>query len=636
VGISANQNRLAPLLLLCLGILASLPVAAEPVTAEIAGPCADSSPLRRAYFGDIHVHTSYSLDAATRFGARATPNEAYAFARGESIHLPPYDNKGKATRSLRLSRPLDFAAVTDHAENLDFVRICSDNNQDGGDSWSCQLSDVSFLIADSILQRLAKLTGAESIHHCGVDGSRCEVARLHVWQDTIKAASAHNSPCQFTTFNGYEWSGGIGANMLHRNVLFGSDAVIASPISRIQAPQAQQLWQALDEQCLPQAGCSAITIPHNSNMSGGNMFRDTLPNGEPLSENVARQRNQYEKLAEIYQHKGSSECFFDPLQSEDELCAFEYLPYSSTVDKYLQAYFPASVAPPTNDSRFMREALREGFRQRRRLGINPFMTGFVASTDTHIAAPGATLEHNYARYHGAQDLSDDGTRVDRTEQGPGGLAVIYAQDNTRQSLFAGMQRRETYGTSGTRIGLRFFGGTALPANLCERSDMLAEAYRSAVPMGGELPAMQSSEQSPDFLVTATRDPLQGAALQRLQIIKGWVDREGVSREQVMDVAGTIDSGASVDLTNCEPRGPGEAKLCALWRDPDFDPSLDAYYYARALENPSCRWTTYACLEKKVDCNTPQKIPESLAHCCDTSVPKTLQERAWSSPIWYQP
>lgn len=617
-------------------------------------PCSDHTPLRRAYFGDTHIHTAYSLDAATRFGATATPSEAYAFARGEAIALPAWRvnaKNGLSARSLQLRRPLDFAAVTDHAENLGFVRICSDTTRDEHNSWSCGLSNVSFLLADSLLQRIATLTGWIKLHHCGPDGSRCKTASLDVWQDTVLAATQNNSPCEFTTFNGYEWSGREGGNMLHRNVLFGSDKSTQYPISSIDAPQAEQLWQALDEQCLSAAGCSAVTIPHNSNMSGGKMFRATLSNGEPMNESVAQQRVHYERLTEIYQHKGSSECFFDPVQSEDELCAFEYLPYSSTVDKYLRAYLPGSVDPPANDSRFMREALREGFRQRRRIGINPFMTGLIASTDTHIAAPGAVEEQNYAGHHGTQDLSADGTMVDRVEQGPGGLAVIYAEQNTRQSLFSGIQRREAYGTSGTRIGLRFFAGTALAKDLCERSDMLSEAYQHGVPMGSVLPTTLKAPTSQSFLVAATQDPFQGATLQRLQIIKGWVDREGVSRERVIDVAGNTSDGQSsngnndtsnsinssnVNLATCEPSRSGEAKLCAVWSDPEFDPELDAYYYARALENPSCRWTTYACLNNAIDCSKKDQIPAGLSHCCDASVPKTVQERAWSSPIWYQP
>ncbi len=601
-------------------------------TAASAAPCADHEPLRRAYFGDTHVHTGWSLDAYSRFGAVASPDDAYDFARGAPIALPPFDSNGGSARSLRLDRPLDFAAVTDHAENLEQVRICSGQADGGSAGLSCGLGDAMSLVAGPALARLARWTGWDSLHHCGADGSRCAAARSDVWRDTVASAARHTSPCEFTAFSAYEWSGGQGGAMLHRNVLFSSDAVLPLPAGSRAAPQVEDLWRLLDKQCVAAAGCSAITIPHNSNMSRGGTFGRTMTDGSPLTREVAEQRRRYERFAEIYQHKGSSECFFDPLASEDELCAFEFLPYSTSIDKYMGKYFPSRVEAPQKDGRYLREGLLEGLRQSVDLGVNPYVPGFIASTDTHIAAPGAVQEKTYAGHHGAQDLSEDGATVDRLEQGPGGLAVVYAEENTRAALFAGMQRREAYGTSGTRIGLRFFGGTQLPPGLCDNPDMVAQGYAHGVPMGGDIARENGDAGSPTFVVAATRDADGGAPLQRLQIVKGWLDGNGDTHEKVVDVAGDKDNGAGVDPATCALAGDGAARLCAQWRDPDFDPRAPAFYYARAVENPSCRWNTWACVSHAVDCAAD--VPESLAHCCDASVPKTVQERAWSSPIWY--
>lgn len=603
------------------------------LTAAAAGaaPCDDRDPLRRAYFGDTHVHTGWSLDAYSRFGAIATPDGAYRFARGAPIALPPFDVNGASERRLQLERPLDFAAVTDHAENLEQVRICSSAARQDDRPFSCRLGDALSQVAGPALGAFARWTGWDSLHHCGADGGRCAQARLDVWRDTVASAARHTAPCEFTAFSAWEWSGGVGGAMLHRNVLFSSDAVPPLPIGRKEAPQVEDLWRALDQQCLDDKGCRVITIPHNSNMSRGGTFGRTLTDGSPLTAAVAQQRRRYERLAEIYQHKGSSECFFDPLASEDELCAFEFLPYSTTLDKYVKNIFPSRVEAPQNDGRYLREGLLEGLRQAQVLGTNPYVPGFIASTDTHIAAPGAVEERTYAGHHGAQDLSADGATVDRLEQGPGGLAVVYAEENTRAALFAGMQRREAYGTSGTRIGLRVFAGDDLPPDLCERSDLVAQGYALGVPMGGDLGARHSDGGAPAVVVAATRDAQGGAPLQRLQVVKGWLDDAGAAHERVIDVAGG-DNGAGVDIATCTRTGEGAARICAHWRDPDFDPAQPAFYYARAVENPGCRWNTWACVDHGVDCAS--EVPESLAHCCDDDVPKTVQERAWSSPIWY--
>jgi hypothetical protein len=599
---------------------------------DVAAQCADFSVGRRAYFGDVHVHTSYSQDANWRMGTtQTTPDDAYRFARGARISLPPYDAAGQSLRSVQLQRPLDFAAVTDHGESQGDVRICADPDYVGPGAWMCRKGPLVQLAVHFASRYLP----IETL--CAPGDAGCAVATLAVWEETIGAARSHNAECDFTTFIGYEWSGMDGPSNLHRNVIFSGDAVIAQPISELQARSPEALWDALDEQCRDAGtGCEAITIPHNANLSDGKMFAPTTTAGEAMSPTVAEQRQRYERLVELIQHKGDSECYYGAGIGIDELCNFEKLPYSN----FLQKYVSVLGEPPANDGRYVREGLREGLRLERALGINPFVPGFIGGTDTHISAPGAVDERDYTGNHGAQHITGQGDLPqfpDLIEQNPGGLAVLYAEQNTRESLFAAMQRREAYATSGPRIGLRFFGGWELPPDLCEQVDLVPQGYQRGVPMGGVLP--EASAAAPAFVITAVADAgtptSPGTALQHMQVIKNWVDDNGQSQEAIFEVAGNADNGADVDLASCEPRGQGAEQLCAVWRDPAFDPAQSAFYYARVLENPSCRWQQHICARNKVDCSAPEAVPAELASCCDAATPKTIQERAWSSPIWYR-
>jgi hypothetical protein len=591
--------------------------------------CADREAGRRAYFGDIHVHTRFSQDANWRMGnTEVGPNEAYQFARGARLSLPPYDTQGGSVRSLQLDRPLDFMAVTDHAEALGEVRLCEDPAYDGPGAWLCGAGVWKRLFAGFAAKALPVST------LCPPGNEACDAAARAAWRDTLTAAATHNSPCEFSTFVGYEWSGLAGMANLHRNVIFRSSNVVSSPISAREARTPEALWDALDAACRDGvAECEAITIPHNPNLSEGLMFAPTLTSGDAMTARVAQQRQRYERLVEIVQHKGASECF-GGVGSEDELCAFERLPYSN----FLQKYLPFMGEMPADDSRYIREALREGLRQQQRLDINPFMTGFTGGTDTHTGTGGAVDESGYTGNHGAQHVSAEAQLPDRVEQNPGGLAVLYAEQNTRESLFKAMQRREAYATSGTRIQLRFFGGWHYSDDLCEQADQVGQAYAGGVPMGGELQSADGNGRAPAFMLSAQADPgtaaSPGGLIQRMQVIKAWVDEQGNSRERVFDVAGSADNGAGVNLANCEAHGEGYQSLCTVWRDPEFNASRNAVYYSRVVENPSCRWQQRICVDNQVSCEAPDSLPEGLQGCCDDSVPRTVQERAWSSPIWY--
>lgn len=594
--------------------------------------CQDYTSLRRAYFGDTHVHTAYSQDASTQ-ATRGTPADAYRFAKGERVGIQPYDNSGKALRSQQLAVPLDFTAVTDHSEQLGEVRICNDPNADGHNNWVClvyrHFPRAAFYMMNIRASQMGSRWGM-----CGEDGEHCLDVAADVWRDTQAAANAANDACQFTAFNAYEWTGVYGrANNMHRNVIFKSEAVPALPISFIETKTPLSLLRTLDDQCKATgADCDALVIPHNSNLSDGDMFSVNGDDGQPLNADDAALRHRYERLVEIMQHKGSSECYNGSYGqiTADELCDFEML---STVNFNS---FDSDQRPPAPETGFVREALRDGLRVGKRTGVNPFKFGIVASTDTHLALPGAAEEDRFQGGGGAgkpaRDKIPEGF-PDKLEYNPGGLAVLYAEENTREALFAAMQRREAYGTSGPRLNIRFFAGHDLPDDLCESPDMLAQAYARGVPMGGDLAAV-AGDSKPRFLVSAARDSLS-QPLQRLQVIKGWVDANGESREQVVEVAGNPSNGASVDTQSCQSSGTGYGNLCRVWRDDDFDPQQDAYYYMRAVENPSCRWSQRVCNANNVDCKDSASIPDGLEGCCSVEHKPTVQERAWSSPIWYK-
>ncbi|MDM4772295.1 DUF3604 domain-containing protein [Solimonas sp. SE-A11] len=643
--------------LLCLGLLLALTACGrsdEPAGSGNPPPasakCRHYNDQRQPFFGDLHVHTKYSLDANTQ-GTVIGPHEAYRFAQGEELGIQPYNAEGQPLRTTRLSRPLDFAAVTDHAELFGETEICTNPELEGYNSLECRFYRAAppqaFVVFNLLGPGLFGLPSGDGekiprLPFCGLGGERCIEAAKTPWRDMQLAAEAYldrSAECRFTTFVGYEWTGAPLSNNLHRNVLFESEVVPEIPPSYLETPEPELLWEALAEQCRSDQGCNVLTIPHNSNLAGGLMFRGKDRRGRNFTEEYAQARQFNEPLAEIYQHKGQSECLGTTGAGlADEQCGFELIPYRNFIGSQISP--AASGAPLERD--YLRDALKEGLRYEQTIGANPFKYGFVGSSDTHLGTPGRVQEQDYPGHGGAGASARDDLPpglTDRIENSPGGLAVLWAEENTRSSLFSAMRRREAYATSGTRPVVRFYGGWNLPDGLCGSRNFAAEGYRTGVPMGGDLPALPASGLKPRFAVSALRDP--GASgekvepLQHIQIVKGWI-ANGEKHEAVYEIAGNKDNGASVNTDTCETSGEGYASLCSVWEDPDFDPSQNAFYYARVLENPSCRWSTRQCVAAGISCADPDAVPEAFADCCNADYPKTVQERAWTSPIWYKP
>lgn len=618
------------------GLAAVLACAIAPaVPAEEREPCRERDPLRRAFFGDLHVHTGLSLDAATQ-DTRARPADAYRFARGEPLGIQPFDAEGRPLRTLQLARPLDFAAVTDHAELFGELHICAAPGLPGHDSWVCRIYRRWPRLAFYVMNNQSSNSEAPTrFGFCGPDGSRCAAAARTPWEEVQRAAEAaydRSAECAFTTFVGYEWTGGPGSKNIHRNVIFRGRTVPGLPISYYEAPAPALLWEALRSGCREAGtGCDVLVIPHNSNISGGLMFRTEGRDGAPLTAEGARTRARFEPLVELMQHKGDSECH--PAFSEDELCGFEKLPYDDFAGKFV-----SWLADPPGPSNYVRHALGVGLVEGERLGANPFRFGLLASTDTHLAAAGFAEEARHPGHGGAGAPAGNNLPAglpDDVEFNPGGLAVLWAETNTRGALFDAMRRREAYGTSGPRLTVRFFGGWDYPHDLCEQPGLAARGYASGVPMGGVLPAREEA-RAPVFAVSALADggaPGGVVPLERIQIVKGWVE-DGDARERVLDVAGA--PLPEVDPATCRVDREGPRALCRVWRDPEFDPDAPAFYYARVLERPTCRWHTRQCRAAGVDCADPAALPEGFQACCRDDVPRTLRERAWTSPIWYDP
>lgn len=615
---------------------------------EAREPCADRNPWRNAYWGDLHGHSAYSWDARG-YDTLVTPEDAWAFARGNPVALAPHVD-GAGTRTVSLDRPLDFAALTDHFEFLGETEICTDPTALGYDSEECigfrdPIQNGAYLFG--ILLSEADPARYDAV--CGDGWTDCLEAATQRWADLLGATEAaydRTATCGFTAFPAYEYTNTLDVANLHRNVFFRNGVVPELPPCYFDAPTPEHLWEQLDAGCRPEDGCDVLVIPHNANLSNGNMFWVDPDDPRPQEEQrrLLEQRARLEPLAEIFQHKGDDECRnglsgagIDP----DPACDFEKLrPATDTIcDEEETGVGGMRLWGCVHRLDFLRNVLKEGLRIEARTGVNPYRLGFIGSTDTHNGTPGYVDDLDF---QGHVSLVDD-TPEKRLGPGtithhgiiynPGGIAGVWSVENSRDAIFDAMQRKEVFGTSGPRIPVRFFGGWGYDDAICDDAATLpAAGYHGGVPMGGLLPPADGAA-APVFVLHAVADAgtdaHPGAALQQLQIIKGWLDADGGVHEEVFTVAGDPDNGATVDVDTCEAEGAGVDALCAVWTDPDFDPSVPAFYYLRVLEDPVCRWSTRKCNAFPEDERPPL--------CDEDELPrKVVQHRAWSSPIWYVP
>jgi hypothetical protein len=642
---------------------------------EERAPCESFDPLKRPFFGDLHVHTAYSFDSYIS-SQRNDPWGAYRYAKGEPITLSDADGEQKLIAQIR--RPLDFVAVTDHAEFLGEMNACTSDEWSLASFWPlCFMTRSNIIYVQFLAANWWKNLGVTDTRNekersavCSLWGIDCPDRLAQFWQSIQRAAEDHydrSSRCSFTTFVGYEYSDAPEFKNLHRNVIFRNDRVTDIPISTYETgtQNVPELWRRLRAECIEgDRGCDVLAIPHNPNLSGGLMFPD------PSTREDAEARRFFEPLVELTQHKASSECRFDRLAgvglaTEDELCTFEQnktdnLSSLGVVFGKMRADTGQPVPIDAFGRRNMvRNVLKDGLALAQRTGINPFEMGFIGSTDTHSATPGGADEDGYVGHLGRRDAGYRNVQ-DHFEDNPGGLAVVWAEENSRDAIFEGMRRKEAYATSGTRPIVRVFGGWDFEPELCQAPDAIATGYRTGVAMGGTLGEGPDGGR-PRFLVTALKDAGSpghpGTDLQHIQMIKGWVDADGATHERVFGIAGDPDNGASVDPLSCEPKGRGYSQVCTVWSDPAFDPNERAFYYVRVLENPTCRWSTLQCqaagvnpfssnCEAAAEAATAEAqegsaIGDVYGRCCleeadEPFYSPTIQERAWTSPIWYGP
>jgi hypothetical protein len=617
-----------------------------PADGEIMALRPLPNPERNAYFGDLHVHTGYSFDAYV-FGTIATPDDAYRYARGAPLPHP----EGFV---MQLQQPLDFYAVTDHAMLMGLVRSAADTNSEFSRYDVAQpLHDIN--AADNMnsfsLPQRARAFGAfvpdtlAGLLDGSIDRELVRSISNAAWRDSIRAAEDAYVPGNFTTFAAFEYTSSTDTRgNLHRNVIFrDTDRLPAVPFSRFNSQNPEGLWDWMDD--LRERGIESLAIPHNSNGSNGQMFTFTDWAGNPIDDEYARQRSRNEPLVEVTQVKGTSDTH-PMLSKNDEWADFEIVPFRVATKLYSE--------PPGG---YVRDAYLRGLKIASGGVINPYRFGLIGSSDTHTGAISAE-ENNFFSKAGMLDgtperrgsipvsflygtvlkLMDPGllVNVEGTDYMSGssfeywsasGLAAVWAEENSREAIYDAFRRKETFATTGPRIKLRFFAAPDFGPGALDNPELVQVAYRDGVAMGAEIPA---PAQSPEFLVWAVADP-QGTRLQRAQVIKGTlVDGEPV--EKIYDVACSDglavnpetrrcpDNGARVELADCSiTAGVGSSELKALWKDPDYVPGEDAFYYVRVLENPTCRWSTW-------DAIRAGEKPRPDLHA-------TIQERAWSSPLW---
>lgn len=612
------------------------------------------NPNMNLYWGELHLHTAESFDASL-FGNSLGIEDAYRFAKGESLTIA-------GGEMMQLSRPLDFVAITDHAEGFGTRTHCEDDNLSLKERAACWVANAQnplifqlarnaasgekALVDPSVPAGVYQPTSrqppkAGSFPTCKMgEGAlqRCDRNAAVDWARYVDLADQYYEPGKLTTLIGFEFSPPMPAQgKHHRNVIFRSNVVPERAISSLDVPNAIELWKGLEATC--GEGCEFMTMPHSSNKAWGLMYSRYTWDGKEYSEADWRLRQKREPLAEIFQIKGAQECALG-VGATDEECAFE------------QVFDPCQPGETTGcafETGFVRQGLKVGLELDKELGFNPLQTGFIAATDSHNSNPGDVEEWDFPGAIGSVTATASRRLRSTPADEPaykttvkfntsGGIAAVWAPENNREEIFDALARRETYATSGPRMAVRFYAGWGIDESILEDHDPIPSLMANGVPMGGVLrPSANpdtAQQDSPAFLVWATRDPID-APLQRVQMVKGWIDVEGKTHEKVVDIAcedglavdpatgRCPDNGASVDLKTCQhSQGSGADELQTLWRDPDYDPSQSAFYYVRVLMNPTCRWSTYDAIR--------------LGREPDPRAPATIRERAWTSPIWLDP
>ena len=600
----------------------------KPGYSPYAGRTFPTMPL----FGDTHLHTAYSMDAGA-FGARLTPRDAYRFARGEELT----SNTGQP---VKLSRPLDFLVVADHSDGMGFFPQLMAGDPallatPQGRKWYDEIRGGKG--ADAAMDIIVSFSNGKLPNGFPTPGS---TAYRNAWQETIKAAEAYNEAGRFTAFIGYEWTSNTGGNNLHRNVVFrgnGAQAILVEPFTTMPPlgsdnPTDLWKWMAATER---KTGSEVLAIAHNGNLSNGRMFPMIEAFGKKLDREYVETRARWERLYEVTQTKGTGEVhpFLSP---NDEFANFEI---------WDKGNLDGSVAKTKDmlEFEYARSALMNGLKLEAELGTNPYKFGLVGSTDAHTGLA-AVEEDNFFGKTASSEPSPgraehpfvsnktSGLTILGWETTASGYAAVWATENTRKAIFDAMERRETYATTGPRMLVRLFGGfDFVEADANTRSPALV-GYTKGVPMGGDIGPAPAGK-APTFMVAALKDPI-GANLDRYQIIKGWLDAAGEVHEKVYDVAWSGDRkpgadgklppvGDTVDVANATWTNTiGAPELISVWTDPDFDPAQRAFYYGRVLEIPTPRWTAYDAKYFGI------KMPPE--------VPMKMQERAYTSPIWYTP
>lgn len=585
----------------------------------------------RVYFGDTHLHTSYSTDAGM-LGNRLGPEEAYRFARGEEV------TSSTGVRA-RLQRPLDFLVVSDHAENLGLAPMIEESNPDLlKTEWGRRVHD---LVKSGKGGDAYNVWGAAMIARQDPLKGNDALTRS-IWERLTAAAEKYNEPGKFTAFIGFEWTSGPSGNNLHRNIIFRdgkakADQVI--PFSAYDSEDPEDLWQWMSS-VEQKTGARVLAIPHNGNLSSGLMFDDvTLTTRKPLERDYAQRRMRWEPIYEVTQMKGDGEAH-PALSPNDEFADFE------TWDK---GGFGTTVHTPAVLPReYAREALKRGLKYEQLLGVNPFKFGMIGSTDSHTSLSTSTEDNFFGKITPLEPsaraerfdevitgrfTSDPKLKQYAWQTSASGLAAVWATDNTREALWDAMARKEVYATTGTRLLIRLFAGYDFVADDVQRHDFARYGCQKGVPMGGDLSAAPSGK-APAFVIRALRDA-DGANLDRIQVVKGWLDAKGELHEKVYDVAWSGDRKPDPQTGKLPPVGNtvnvpdasytntiGAPLLLAYWKDPAFDAKERAFYYVRVIEIPTPRWTTY-------DAKFFGTKPPAAA-------PTSIQDRAYTSPVWYTP